>query len=214
MHCASCIWLLESLHTIQPGILFSKTNVGRKEIFVAFNPEATSLRKVVELLAFIGYEPYISFKDSEKKKPKTVSRMQIFKIGVAGFCFSNIMMLSFLEYFSSGNISESYLKHIFTYLNLLLALPVFFYCASEFFVSARNGLQQKWLNIDAPIALSILITFSRSVYEILAVTGAGYFDSMAGIVLFMLAGHWFQNKTLTLFLWTGITNPTSLWALR
>jgi P-type Cu+ transporter len=199
MHCASCIWLLENLHTIQPGILFSKTNFGRKEIFIAFNPETTTLRKVVELLAFVGYEPYISLNDSEAKKPKKVSRKQIFKIGVAGFCFSNIMMLSFPEYFSSGNISEAYLKHIFSYLNLLLALPVFFYCASEFFISAWKGLQQKWLNIDAPIALSILITFSRSAYEVISGTGAGYFDSMAGIVLFMLVGRWFQNKTYDSF---------------
>jgi P-type Cu+ transporter len=199
MHCASCIWLLENLHSIQPGIQYSKTNFGRKEIFIAFDPSIISLRKVVELLAYVGYEPYISFNDSEAKKPQKVSRKQIFKIGIAGFCFMNIMMLSFPEYFSSGNISEEYLKHIFSYLNLLLALPVFFYCASEFFISAWKGLQQKWLNIDAPIALSILITFSRSAYEVLSGSGAGYFDSMAGIVFFMLVGRWFQNKTYDSF---------------
>ena len=199
MHCASCIWLLENLHAIQPGILFSKTNFQRKEIFIAFNHAETSLRKVVELLAFIGYEPYISLNEGEKKKEKKVNRKQFYKIGVAGFCFSNIMMLSFPEYFSSGDIAEGTLKHIFIYLNLFLALPVFFYSASDFFISAWKGLQQKWLNIDAPIALSILITFSRSVYEVLSGTGAGYFDSMSGIVLFMLAGRWFQNKTYDSF---------------
>ncbi|HET7897691.1 MAG TPA: heavy metal translocating P-type ATPase metal-binding domain-containing protein, partial [Flavisolibacter sp.] len=199
MHCASCIWLLENLHAIEPGVLFSKTNFQRKEIFIAFHHGETSLRKVVELLAFIGYEPYISLNEGEKKKEKKVSRKQLYKIGVAGFCFSNIMMLSFPDYFSSGDIAESTLKHLFVYLNLLLALPVFFYSASEFFVSAWKGLQQKWLNIDAPIALSILITFSRSVYEVLSGTGAGYFDSMSGIVLFMLAGRWFQNKTYDSF---------------
>lgn len=199
MHCASCIWLLENLHAIQPGVLFSKTNFQRKEIFIAFNHEATSLRKVVELLAFIGYEPYISLNEGEKKGEKKVNRKQFYKIGVAGFCFSNIMMLSFPEYFSSGDIAEGTLKHLFIYLNLLLALPVFFYSASDFFISAWKGLQQKWLNIDAPIALSILITFSRSVYEVLSGTGAGYFDSMSGIVLFMLAGRWFQNKTYDSF---------------
>jgi P-type Cu+ transporter len=199
MHCASCIWLLENLHAIQPGILFSKTNFQRKEIFIAFRHAETSLRKVVELLAFIGYEPYISLKEGEKKKVNQVNRKQFYKIGVAGFCFSNIMMLSFPEYFASGDITEGTLKHLFTYLNLVLALPVFFYSASDFFVSAGKGLQQKWLNIDAPIALSILITFSRSVYEVLSGTGAGYFDSMSGIVLFMLAGRWFQNKTYDSF---------------
>jgi Cu+-exporting ATPase len=199
MHCASCIWLLENLHSIQPGIHFAKTNFQRKEIFIGFDHHATSLRKVVELLAFIGYEPYISLDDSEKKKAKKTNRKQFYKIGVAAFCFSNIMMLSFPEYFSSGNIDEQTLKHLFSYLNLLLALPVFFYSASEFFVSAYKGLQQKWLNIDAPIALSILMAFGRSTYEVLSGTGAGYFDSMAGIVFFMLIGRWFQNKTYDSF---------------
>ncbi|HTM93922.1 MAG TPA: HAD-IC family P-type ATPase, partial [Flavisolibacter sp.] len=175
------------------------TNFQRKEIFIGFDHDATSLRKVVELLAFIGYEPYISLNDSEKKKAKKTDRKQFYKIGVAAFCFSNIMMLSFPEYFSSGNIDEQTLKHLFSYLNLLLALPVFFYSASDFFVSAYKGLQQKWLNIDAPIALSILMAFSRSAYEVLSGAGAGYFDSMAGIVFFMLIGRWFQNKTYDSF---------------
>ena len=85
MHCASCIWLLENLHAIQPGILFSKTNFQRKEVFIAFDHGATSLRKIVELLAFVGYEPYISLDDSEKKKEKKINRKQFYKIGVAGF---------------------------------------------------------------------------------------------------------------------------------
>jgi Cu+-exporting ATPase len=195
VHCASCIWLLENLHTIQSGIMFSKTNFQRKEIFIAFDPTQTSLRKVVELLAFVGYEPYISFLDNEKKITRKINRKKIFKIGIAGFCFSNIMMLSFPEYFSSGNIGQPYLEKLFSYLNLVLSLPVFFYCASDFFISAWKGLRQKWLNIDAPIALAILITFSRSVYEITNGTGPGYLDSMSGIVFFMLVGRWFQDKT-------------------
>ena len=199
MHCASCIWLLENLHAIMPGIISSKTNFQRKELFIAYNLSETSLRKIVELLAYVGYEPYISFDDSEKKRVKKVDRRQFYKIGVAGFCFSNIMMLSFPEYFASGEIDQEFLAKLFSYLNLLLALPVFFYSASDFFVSAWKGFRQNWLNIDAPIALSILMTFSRSVYEVLSGTGAGYFDSMSGIVLFMLVGRWFQNKTYDSF---------------
>lgn len=199
MHCASCIWLLENLHTIDTGILFSKTNFQRKNIFIVFDPGNISLRKVVELLAFIGYEPYISLDEGEKKTVRRINRNKIFKIGVAGFCFSNIMMLSFPEYFSSGNIDQPYLSKVFSFLNLALSLPVFFYSASEFFISAWKGLRQKWLNIDAPIALAILVTFSRSVYEILSSTGPGYLDSMSGIVFFMLVGRWFQDKTYDSF---------------
>jgi Cu+-exporting ATPase len=84
-------------------------------------------------------------------------------------------------------------------LNLFLSLPVLFFSASGFFVSAYTGLRQKWLNIDTPIALAILVTFARSVYEIITQTGAGYLDSMSGIVFFMLVGRWFQDKSYDSF---------------
>jgi Cu+-exporting ATPase len=199
MHCASCIWLLENLHRINPAIISSQSNFQRKEIHIIYDEQQISLRKIVELLSFVGYEPYITLNDGETKQEKKISRTHIFKIGIAGFAFSNIMMLSFPDYFAGGNIGESQLKNVFQYASLLLSLPVIFYCASEFFISGWKGLRQKWLNIDAPIALAILITFGRSVYEILMGIGPGYLDSMSGIVFFMLIGRWFQNRTYDAF---------------
>ncbi len=199
MHCASCVFLLENLHRIDKGIIKSQANFQRKEVFVIFNPHKVSLRKVVELLAFIGYEPYISLNDTTAKKSPRFNKNRIYKIGVAGFCFANIMMLSFPEYFSSGNIEQTGLKETFTWLNLFLSLPVLLFSASSFFISAWKGLQQKNLNIDAPIALAIIVTYSRSYYEIITGTGAGYLDSGTGIVFFMLIGRWFQDKTYDSF---------------
>lgn len=199
MHCSSCIFLLENLHKIQAGVKQSQVNFQKKEVFIIFNPRETSLRKVVELLAFIGYEPYISLKDTSEKKVSSFSRRQIYKIGVAGFCFSNIMMLSFPEYFSSGNIDEAVLKQTFSWLIFALSLPVLFFSSADIFISAWKGLRQKFLNIDAPIALAIVVTFARSYYEIIGGHGAGYLDSGCGIVFFMLVGRWFQNKTYDSF---------------
>ena len=199
MHCSSCIFLLENLNRIEPGVKKSRTNFQKKEVFIIFNPQEISLRKVVELLAFIGYEPYISLKDSTSKKKSSFNRRQIYRIGVAGFCFSNIMMLSFPEYFSGGNIEQAGLKETFTWLNLLLSIPVLFFSASDIFITAWKGVRQKYLNIDAPIALAIVVTFVRSYYEIISGYGAGYLDSGTGIVFFMLIGRWFQNKTYDSF---------------
>ena len=199
MHCASCIWLLENMHRINPAIISSKTNFQRKEVFIIFNHHEISLRGIVELLAFVGYEPYISLNDSEDRKEKKLNRNHIYKIGVAGFCFTNIMMLSFPEYFSGGNIGVEGLRQVFTYLILALSIPVLLYSASGFFISGWKGIRQGWLNIDAPIALAILIAFGRSLYEIISGTGPGYLDSMSGIVFFMLIGRWFQNRTYDAF---------------
>ncbi len=195
IHCSSCIFLLENLHRINEGIISSQTNFQRKEVFISFNEKMISLRKVVELLAFIGYEPFISLNDSKEKKGIKFDRKQIYKIGIAGFCFSNIMMLSFPEYFSHGLIDEQGLKQTFSWLIFFLSLPVLFYSASAIFKSAFKGLQQKTINIDVPLALAIVITFTRSYYEIISGSGAGYLDSGTGIIFFILIGRWFQNKT-------------------
>lgn len=199
MHCSSCIYLLENLHRIEQGVKQSQVNFQQKEVFIIFNPNETTLRKVVELLAFIGYEPYISLKDTVTKKKPAFNRRQIYKIGVAGFCFSNIMMLSFPEYFSSGNIEVAGLKQTFSWIIFGLSLPVLFFSAADIFISAWKGLRQRFLNIDAPIALAIMVTFARSYYEIIGGHGAGYLDSGSGIVFFMLIGRWFQNKTYDSF---------------
>ena len=199
IHCSSCIFLLENLHRINEGIINSQSNFQKKEVFVTYDPRAVSLRKVVELLAFVGYEPSISLNDAAQKKPATYNRQQIYKIGIAGFCFSNIMMLSFPEYFSGGNLGIAGLKETFTWIILGLSLPVLFYSASGFFTSAWKGLRQNFLNIDAPIALAIIVTYGRSYYEMVGGSGAGYLDSGTGIVFFMLIGRWFQNKTYDSF---------------
>lgn len=195
MHCASCIWLLEHLDRVNPGVVKSQVNFIKKEVTIVFNHPETSLKCVAESLTHIGYEPHISLSDTDGTKVKKTDTRRIVKLGIAGFCFGNIMMLSFPEYFSFGDSEDPALKHWFSYLNLVLSLPVFFYSASEFFISGFKGLRQKFLNIDAPIALAVLITFVRSVYEILSQTGAGYLDSMSGIVFFMLVGRYFQNRT-------------------
>jgi Cu+-exporting ATPase len=195
VHCSSCMWLIEHLNRLHEGVIESRLNFTTKEVTIHYRREGISLRKIVELLATIGYEPYISLDDTFKGKTNDFNKRRIFKLGVAGFCFGNIMMLSFPEYLS-GNVEIEYqYAQLFRILNLVLSLPVFFYSASEFFTSTWAGLKQKILNIDAPIALALLITFARSLYEILSGNGSGYLDSMSGIVFFMLVGRVLQERT-------------------
>lgn len=196
MHCSSCVWLLEHLYKLNPGIVRSQTDFIRKNVSVVYEKEKTSLRRVVELLATLGYEPAFNYEDLGAKKTANPNRQRIYRLTVAGFCFGNIMMLSFPEYLSNGDVDHSMLR-MFSYVNLLLSLPVLIYSGGEFFVSAWQGVKAKFINIDLPLSLSLAITFVRSVYEIVSGTGMGYLDSMAGIIFFMLVGRFFQAKTHT-----------------
>jgi len=193
IHCSSCLWLLENLHRLNENIIASKVNFTRKETEIVFKHKNVSLKEIAELLTSIGYEPYISLNDMKKARP-AINKSKIYKLGVAGFCFANIMLLSFPEYLGI-NAAEQNLLSTFRILNVILSLPVFFYSASEFYLSAWKSLKHKFLNIDAPIVLAVWVTFGRSLYEVLTGTGGGYFDSMSGIVFFMLIGRVLQGKT-------------------
>jgi P-type Cu+ transporter len=195
MHCSSCVWLLEQLHIVHSGIESTYVNFIKKEVVIAFDETKTSLRKVVETLASIGYEPHINLQDVSSKNSTPSNQKRILKIGVAGFCFSNIMMLSFPDYLAGTNHIEPLIQKGLQLISIILSLPVLLYAAQEFFVSAFIGLKNKYLNIDAPVALAIAITFCRSIYEIFTHQGNGYLDSMSGIVFFMLIGRWMQEKT-------------------
>ncbi|RXR31858.1 HAD family hydrolase [Flavobacterium piscinae] len=194
IHCSSCIWILENLQKLQQGIITSQVNFPEKKVRVTFHPEQTSLKKIVELLSSIGYEPYISLENFDNGK-KDIDRSLIYKIGVAFFCFGNIMLLSFPEYFEVEEYWINEYRGFFRWLIFGISLPSFFYSASGYYVSAYKSIKSGFLNIDIPIALGIVVMFVRSTIDIVFDYGQGFFDSMTGLIFFMLLGKLFQQKT-------------------
>lgn len=194
IHCSSCIWILENLQKLQSGIVTSQVNFPEKKVRVTFHPEQTSLKKIVELLSSIGYEPYISLENFDTGK-KVIDRSLIYKIGVAFFCFGNIMLLSFPEYFEVEEYWINEYRGFFRWLIFGISLPSFFYSASGYYVSAYKSIKSGLLNIDIPIALGIVVMFIRSTVDIVFDYGQGFFDSMTGLIFFMLLGKLFQQKT-------------------
>lgn len=195
IHCASCIWLLENLYKLNDGVNASSINFLKKEITITYKNELTTLRSIVELLASIGYNPSINLSDLDETEKPSVERKLYYKIGVAGFAFGNIMLLSFPEYMGLDKTIDQFFFQFFGYLNIFLALPVLFFSGFDYLRSAWVGLKNGTLNIDVPISIGMLTLFGRSAFEIVTHTGAGYLDSLAGLVFFLLLGKWFQQRT-------------------
>ncbi|MCP9199626.1 heavy metal translocating P-type ATPase metal-binding domain-containing protein [Gramella sp. GC03-9] len=196
IHCSSCIWILENLNKLHGGIKSSQVDFPRKKIRISFLGEDLSLKDLVILLSRVGYEPYISLENFEKEeKTSSPDRQLVYKLGVAGFAFGNIMFLSFPEYFEMNEFWLERFKHVFRWLMFAFSLPVVFYSATDYFVSAYKGLRSGILNIDVPIALGIAVLFLRSTAEIILDIGTGFFDSLSGLLFFLLLGRFFQQKT-------------------
>jgi len=195
IHCSSCIWLLENLQTLHPGIMHSHVQFVRKEVSITFRDTEISLRQLVELLHTIHYIPDISYNSAGKDDQQKANRRMIMKIGVAGFAFGNIMLLSFPDYLPGGETIDRLMAGTFGIVSFILALPVITYCSSDFFLSAFKNLKKKVINIDLPLSLGILSLFLESSYEIFSGSGTGYMDSLAGLLFFMLIGRWYQNRS-------------------
>ncbi len=194
IHCSSCIWILENLSKLHAGVRNSQVDFPKKEIRVTYDPEALTLYELVCLLCNIGYQPHISLEEGTEKISKK-DRSLIYKIGVAGFAFGNIMFLSFPEYFEVSEYWLDRYKTVFRWLMFAFSLPVVFYSGSHYFRAAYKGLRSKILTIDVPIALGIAVLFIRSSIEIIFDLGTGFFDSLSGLVFFLLLGTFFQQKT-------------------
>lgn len=192
IHCSSCIWLLENLHKLDSGIITSEVNFVKKEASVTFNISIISFQELATLLDKIGYPP--KFSGGDESKQKSTSKKMFYKLGVAGFCFSNIMLFSFPEYL---NFDSSFLEFraFFSWLIFGFSIPIILYAAKDYWVSAFKAIRAKTLNLDVPITLGIFVLYARSVYDIFNHNGPGYMDSFAGFVLFLLIGKLFQNKT-------------------
>ena len=194
IHCISCVWLLERLPRLLPGVRSCLVDVTRRVATIDFDPRRIDLRAVAEGLARIGYPPVLRSQPSGGEP--SGQRGLLYRIGVAGFCFGNIMLLSFPEYLGlGGDAGATFIGRHVGFLLLALSLPVLLYAARDFFRGAWRGLRAGRLTIDVPVVFGLVALFSRSLYEIGSGTGAGYLDSLAGLVFFLLIGRWFQTYT-------------------
>ena len=198
IHCSSCIWLLESLHTLNSNIHYSQVNFTRKNVQISFNHEELKLSELAKFLTNLGYKPVVNLETADKKE-EFLDKTLLIKLAIAGFAFGNGMFFSLPEYTSQWAGTTDYwmetYKDLFRFIMFLLATPVVFYSASDYFKSAWYGLKNKIVNIDIPIVLGIIMLYGRSIYEVLTDYGAGYFDTLCGLLFFMLLGKVFQKRT-------------------
>jgi Cu+-exporting ATPase len=191
IHCRSCLYLLENLQKINAHISKTSLNFGKKELTVWFKENQLSLGTLATLIASLGYEPHLA---NGEEKPQNLDQRRLFmQLGIAGFCAGNAMLFSFPEYLG---IEDGSLKQLFSYLNLVLGSVAVFYSGSDYFQNVYAHLKLRKITIELPILLGILVGYGRSAYEILSHTGAGYIDSVSGLVFFLLIGKWFQQKSI------------------
>ena len=195
MHCAACVAFLEELPAKMAAIRHAEVDFPRKTLAIAYDPDALDLVPLAAWLTRMGFEPVPEEQPAASAPSVRLRRKELGRLAVAGFCFGNIMLLSFADHLGGDVFDASGFEGMFGAFNFLLSLPVLVYSGGGYFISAWRALRSRTLNMDVPIALGMLAIEGRSLWEWTTGMGMGYFDSLAGLVFFLLIGKWYQGHT-------------------
>lgn len=200
IHCASCLWLLERLPRLYPSVKRSRVDLLARRITIVLDRKEGKLSEVARWLERLGYPPELRLDnvvgDKVERKRSNVDAEKLgLKIGVAGFAAGNVMMLAFPEYLGMSMADIAAWRPMFSAISIALAVPVLAFSGGTYLRGSYRAIKYRRLNIDLPIALGMIAMFGHSVYEIFSGTGAGYLDSLLGLIFFLLVGRWFQRQT-------------------
>jgi len=195
IHCVACVWLLENLFRLREGLGSSRVDFGRRELALSLDPQVVSLGEVAALLDSLGYPPDLTLADLDHRPKRPVARRLWLQIGVAGFAFGNTMLFSLPSYFGLDSASGPTFRTLVGWLSLALSLPVVGFSALDYWRTSWNSLRLRRLTMEVPIAVGIAALFLQSAAEVVSGHGEGYFDSLAGLLFFLLCGRLFQQKT-------------------
>jgi P-type Cu+ transporter len=188
MHCAHCVKSIENLPQHLDGVWRAEVNFPQKSVRVEYDANRVEPSSIETVLRSMGFPPLPPQVHSNASMRALVGRL-----AVAGFAFGNVMMMSLADYVGGASFLESGFVAGFKLWSMVLAIPVVAYSAAPFFRRAWAGIRKRRLNLDVPVALGIVTLATQSV----TMEGLGYFDSLTGLVFFLLLGQWYQSRSQT-----------------
>lgn len=198
MHCSACIWILEHLSHIEPAISHSHVTFSKRSVSLIFDKSKTSMKDIATLLDKLGYPPDFSVGKQNETKQYKRNRSLWLKIGVAGFAFGNSMFLALPAYFEKSEPWLNELRPWFDMFMFALSIPVVFYAARDYFIHSYKSISNKVWSLDIPIALGISVLFIKSTHAAFIANELPYFDSLTGLVFFLLLGQYMQQNVYAL----------------
>jgi Cu2+-exporting ATPase len=194
MHCAACIWLIESILKKQKDVVDARINLSKKTLFLRWLGEAKRGNDLIELIQEIGYKllPFDQeiLDSTEKKYNDGILRA----LAVAGFGAGNIMLFSFSLWFADANQMGIQTRNLLHFFSSLIALPVIIFSARPFFSSAYQSIKQGYPNMDLAISIAIFLACVVSLLETFRSANHVYFDSAVMLTFFLLIGRYLDLK--------------------
>lgn len=194
VHCAACVWLIEKLPRVLPGVIEARLDLRRAIVTVTWREDAVALSRIAWMLDSLGYPPHPARQLSARQARRLDDRRALIRIGVAGACAGNVMLLAIALYAGVFDAMEEQYRHFFRWLSMLLSLVSLAWPGSVFFRGALAALRTRTLHLDLPIAVGLLAGAVWGTLNTIAGRGEIYFDSLSVLVFALLVGRFIQAR--------------------
>ncbi len=194
VHCASCVWLVERVPLLLPGVARSELEIGRSLARVEWDPAAVPLSRVARMLDSLGYAPHPFRGVRREAVRRREDRAMLARIGVAGAIAGNIMLAAFALYAGWGGGMEHEWQVFFRWTSLLLVTPALLWPGRLFFAGAWAALRTRTMHMDVPVALGLAVGYAQGAVNTVRDRGPIYFDGLAVLIFLLLVGRYLQQR--------------------
>jgi Cu2+-exporting ATPase len=189
MHCAACVWLLEKLPNLVIGVTEARANIARSALSVTWDNTATSLGEIAAVLARLGYAPH-PLDASDNAAQDAERRRQLIRIGVAGACAGNAMLIALALYAGMlSGMSPEFLR-LFRLTGTAIGIIAICWPGAVFFRGAWAALRTRTPHMDVPVSLGLAVGGAAGTVNAITGSGETYFDTLALLVFLLLVGRY------------------------
>jgi Cu2+-exporting ATPase len=196
VHCHACVWLVEKLGRVVPGVVSSELSYSDRCVRVRFEPRVTSPGGVATGLARLGYLPHARVRSPEGALAAREDRALLLRLGVSGAAAGNVMLLAFALYSGAASDVTSGVSSMMRLYSAVIAVPAVLWSATPFFRGAWAAVRTRTAHMDLPISIGILAGLGWGAFNTLTNRGEIYFDSVCMLVFLLLAGRFLQLRQM------------------
>ena len=194
VHCASCVWLVERVPLLVPGVLRAELDVRRSLVVIEWDIAMIPLSRIAQLLDTLGYPPHPFRGVARADMRKREDRAMLVRIGIAGAIAINVMLAALALYAGELNSMDADFTRFFRWVSLAITIPAFIWPGRVFFTGAWASLRTRALHMDLPIAIALAAGFIRGAMNTITDSGPIYFDGLALLIFALLVGRFLQQR--------------------
>ncbi len=194
VHCSSCVWLVERMPLLVPGVARAELDVRRSLAVIEWDLASVPLSDIAQSLDRLGYPPHPFRGVARDAMRRKEDRAMLMRIGVAGAIAINVMLAALALYAGEQNGMDAQYTRFFRWVSFAVIVPAFVWPGRVFFSGAWAALRTRSLHMDLPIAIALASGFVRGAINTATDNGPIYFDGLAILIFALLVGRFLQQR--------------------